>query len=141
MNDTLVNKVQSIERCIARAREEYRLANGNFRSDFSRQDAAILNITRACEQAIDLANHTIRRAKLGVPAESGESFVLLAKARVIPFDLAEKMKAVIGFRNVAVHEYQKLDVAIVERIITAGLDDLLSLTRCIVAFEKHGAPQ
>jgi len=51
MNDTVINKVQSIERCIGRAREEYRLAAGNFQSDLSRQDAAILNVTRACEQA------------------------------------------------------------------------------------------
>jgi hypothetical protein len=30
MNDTVINKVQSIERCIKRAREEYRLAGGIF---------------------------------------------------------------------------------------------------------------
>ena len=57
MNDIVINKVQSIQRCIDRAREEYRLAGRNFASDFSRQDAAIFNITRACQHAIDLANH------------------------------------------------------------------------------------
>ncbi len=60
MNDVVINKVQSIQRCVLRAREEYRAAGGQFQSDYTRQDAAILNITRACEQAIDLANHLIR---------------------------------------------------------------------------------
>jgi RecB family exonuclease len=63
MNDIIINKVQSIQRCIERAREEYSLAGDNFSNDYSRQDAAILNITRSCEQAIDLANHVIKRHK------------------------------------------------------------------------------
>lgn len=138
MNDTVINKVQSIERRIRRAREEYRLAGDNFRTDFSRQDAAVLNVTRACEQAIDLANHTIRTVKLGVPTESAESFFLLARAGVIPLGLAEKLKGMVGFRNVAVHEYQKLDLDIVEKILGTGLDDLLELTRSLVNAERNG---
>ena len=47
MNDIVVNKVQSIQRCVHRAREEHRIAGGVFRQDFTRQDAAILNVTRA----------------------------------------------------------------------------------------------
>ncbi|HLF97501.1 MAG TPA: DUF86 domain-containing protein [Methylococcaceae bacterium] len=138
MNDTVINKVQSIERRIRRAREEYRLAGENFRKDFSRQDAAVLNVTRACEQAIDLANHTIRTVKLGVPTEIAESFYLLARAGVIPLGLAEKLKGMVGFRNVAVHEYQKLDLDIVEKILGTGLDDLLELTRSLVTVETNG---
>ncbi len=71
MNDVVVNKVQSIQRCVLRAREEHRDAGGQFLGDYTRQDAAILNITRACEQAIDLANHLIRSEKLGIPTDSG----------------------------------------------------------------------
>ena len=52
MNDVVVNKVQSIQRRVLRAREEYRAAGGRFLEDYTHQDAAILNITRACEQAI-----------------------------------------------------------------------------------------
>jgi hypothetical protein len=31
-------------------------------------------VTRACEQAIDLANHVIRAEKIGIPTDSAESF-------------------------------------------------------------------
>ena len=65
-----------------RAREEYGLAE-DFRTDYSRQDAALLNITRACEQSIDLANHLIRVFKLGVPTNSRESFSKLEQAEII----------------------------------------------------------
>ena len=47
-DDVLINKAATIERCVARAREEYFRDPGSFGTDFTRQDAAILNIQRAC---------------------------------------------------------------------------------------------
>lgn len=55
-DDVLVNKAATIERCVARAREEYAKDPGTFATDFTRQDAAILNIQRACEAALDMGN-------------------------------------------------------------------------------------
>jgi uncharacterized protein YutE (UPF0331/DUF86 family) len=129
MNDVIVNKVQSIQRCVLRAREEYSAAGQHFQEDFTRQDAAILNITRACEQAIDLANHLIRSEKLGIPTDSAESFALLVKAGVIPAELGSKLRRMVGFRNTVIHEYQTVDVHIVQAVIEAGLDDLLAFAQ------------
>ena len=132
MNDIVIDKVQSIHRCIERAREEYHLAGVDFQSDYSRQDAAILNITRACELAIDLANYVIKTRKIGIPTSSVESFSLLVRKQVIPVQLKEKMSSMVGFRNIAIHEYQKLRIEIIEAIIKTGLDDLLAFSDCIV---------
>lgn len=59
MSDLVVNKIQSIQRCVRRAREEFEADPTTFATDYSRQDAAILNVLRACETAIALANHVI----------------------------------------------------------------------------------
>ena len=126
MNDVILNKVQSIQRCVLRAREEYDAAGGRFLDDYTHQDAAILNITRACEQAIDLANHLIRLEKLGIPTDSAESFELLIRAGIIPAELGGKLKRMVGFRNTVIHEYQQVDVHIVEAVISTGLDELLA---------------
>ena len=67
MNDIVINKTQSMQRCILRAREEHALAGEDFATSLTHQDAAVLNITRACELAIDLANHVIKVEKLGIP--------------------------------------------------------------------------
>lgn len=131
MNDVILNKTQSIQRCIQRARDEYRTSD-NFSSDITRQDAAILNITRGCEQAIDLANHVIRSRKLGIPADSGSSFDLLASSGIISEHLASKLRKMIGFRNIAVHEYQRIEISIVEKIITETLDDLLKFSEIMI---------
>lgn len=76
MNDTLIQKIQSTQRCIQRAREIYRKHQNHFLQDLDVQDAAVLNLIRCCELAIDMANYIIKRDKLGIPSSSAESFEL-----------------------------------------------------------------
>ncbi|MEA3291813.1 MAG: DUF86 domain-containing protein, partial [Pseudomonadota bacterium] len=102
-----------------------------FEEDSMRQDAIAVNLQRACEACIDLANHTIRIRKLGLPKESRESFGLLAREEVIPLDLAKKLQGMVGFRNVLVHEYTKLDIGLMVDVIENRLEDLLDFTNLI----------
>jgi uncharacterized protein YutE (UPF0331/DUF86 family) len=125
MNDTIINKIQSIERCIERAREIYTKNEKDFLIDFDAQDAAVLNVIRACDLAIDLANHLIKLYKMGIPTSSSESFELLMQKHVIPLDLAESLTRMISFRNITVHEYKKINYDIVVRVITEKLNDLI----------------
>ncbi|MEI6746694.1 MAG: HepT-like ribonuclease domain-containing protein, partial [Methylococcaceae bacterium] len=82
MDDVLINKADTIERCVARVREEYDFNPESFETNYTRQDAAILNIQRACEAALDMGQHLIRRDTLGVPQSSRDVFDLLAKDSV-----------------------------------------------------------
>jgi len=126
MNDIVMNKKESIERCIKQIRNYYHLPpNGAFEEDYLRQDAIAMNLQRACEQCIDLANHTIRVRKLGLPKESRDSFRLLATNHIIPQDLAARLEGMIGFRNVLVHEYQRMDIKLMVDVIENRLEDLL----------------
>ena len=122
-DDVLINKAATIERCIHRAREEYHKDPATFATDYTRQDAAILNIQRACEAALDIGQHLIRKHKLGVPQSSRDVFTLLASAGFIPTALADNLKKMVGFRNIAVHEYQRLQVPIAEMVIVHRLQD------------------
>lgn len=126
MNDIVINKIQNIQRCVRRAREEYQADRDGFAANYTRQDAALLNIVRACETAIDLANHVIRSNKLGIPVSSGDSFKLLRAERIIDDRLAERMVKMVGFRNTVVHQYTKVDIRIMETVIVSELDELLA---------------
>jgi uncharacterized protein YutE (UPF0331/DUF86 family) len=131
VDDVLINKSASIERCVARVRQEY--ANSeNFATDFTRQDAAILNIQRACEAALDMGQHLIRRERLGVPQSARDVFTLLAQAAWIDSSLADALKRMVGFRNIAVHEYQRLLLPITVSIITQHLDEFLQYSAAIL---------
>ena len=132
MSTLVLGKVAAIERSVARAREEFAAAGVAFARDFTSQDAAILNILRGCELALDLANILIRERGLGIPQSGRDSFRLLADAHLIESEHAAQLQRMIGFRNIAVHQYQTLDIAIVEAILQRDLDDLLAYAQTIV---------
>jgi uncharacterized protein YutE (UPF0331/DUF86 family) len=73
--------------------------------------------------------------RLGIPVSSADAFDLLARAGIVPRDLAERLRRMIGFRNIAVHAYRDLDLAIVEAVIRTGLDDLVALGDAVLALE------
>lgn len=127
-DDVMINKASTIERCVARAREEYAKGPETFVDDFTRQDAAILNIQRACEAALDMGHYLIRRDRLGVPQSARDVFTLMAQHNLIDDPLADVMRRMVGFRNIAVHDYQKLQSAITVAIIEKHLGDFLDYT-------------
>lgn len=132
MNDVLLNKKESIERCVKQIRLYYSLPSEvPFEDDHLKQDAIAINLQRACEQVIDLANHTIKMKKLGLPKESKESFRLLADNHIIPRALSVGLQKMVGFRNVLVHEYQELDMKLLIEVIDKRLDDLVDFTNHI----------
>ena len=132
MKDVLTGKIQSIHRCVKRAKEEYENLKDNFRNDFSRQDAAILNVIRACEQAIDFASYLIRTRKLGIPNDSSEAFSLLESGRIISPELSEKLQNIVSFRNTVIQEYQKINIDIVVSVIQKDLNNLVRFTDAVV---------
>ncbi len=132
MTDTVLAKVASIQRCILRAREIFRRKQEDFLSDFDAQDIVVLNILRACELSIDLANHLIREKRLGLPKSSAESFLLLAQGGIISTTLAEHLGKMVGFRNISVHEYKIIDYEIVIGIVETGLEDVIAFTEKIL---------
>ena len=137
MFDILLQKKASIERCIKQARDYYAMPSEKpLGEDFLKQDAIVINLQRACEQCIDMANHAIRLKKLGLPADSADSFTLLKKADVIDAELEKKLTGMVGFRNIVVHQYQDIDYKLVEEIIKKHADDLIEFAAILVALPK-----
>lgn len=101
----------------------------------TRQDAAILNIQRACEAALDMGQHLIRRDRLGVPQSARDVFGLLAREERIQQALAERLQRMVGFRNIAVHAYQELQLPIVVAVITDHLVDFTDFSRAVLLGE------
>jgi uncharacterized protein YutE (UPF0331/DUF86 family) len=133
MDDIVLNKAATIERCLRRVTDEYAGDLANLEEDLTRQDSIILNIQRACEASIDLAMHLVRRFALGIPQDSRQAFDLLAEAGRLDTSMAEALKRMVGFRNIAVHDYQKLNLEIVRAIIERHLGDLRGFARHALA--------
>ena len=136
MDDVMLNKAAIIERCLQRIEEEYRGHESRLETDFSRQDAIILNLQRACEAAIDGAMHIVRKQRLGVPQQSRDAFAMLESAGLLDSDLSRGMQAMVGFRNVAMHQYQDLNLGIGRSILEHRLEDFRALASRFVTFAQ-----
>lgn len=123
MDDVLVNKLSTISRCLVRIRAVYNEAGSNFTTDYTRQDSVILNLQRVCEASIDIANYLNKKNGLGIPQSSRDSFQLLFTSGLLSEGIASNMKKMIGLRNIAVHDYQQLNIAIVQSVVTKHLTD------------------
>lgn len=131
MNEVAAQKITSLQRCIGRAREELNKAGATFATSHTEQDAAVLNVIRACETAVDLANMVIRKRRLGIPSETRESFAILRQEQLLPPELSSRLEKMVGFRNLAVHRYVEPDLNIVKAVIRDGLDDLLAFAETV----------
>lgn len=135
MNDIILNKITTIERCVKRVKEVYKNNPENL-SNFTKQDSIILNIQRACEASIDLAMHLVSKYKLGLPKTSRGVFEVLQDKGMLEEHLAISLMNMVGFRNIAVHDYQSLDIDILKSIIEKHVDDFLTFTKVILELEQ-----
>lgn len=140
IDDVLLHKAAIIERCVARVREEYDKGADTFAQDVTRQDSVILNVQRACAAALDMGQHLILRERLGVPQSSRDVFELLVRGGWLEASLLPSMKNMVGFRNIAVHEYQSLQLPIVVSIITKHLGDFMAFSSGILRQDRDKRP-
>jgi uncharacterized protein YutE (UPF0331/DUF86 family) len=89
------------------------------------REVVILNLFVALQETVALATHWLADAGLDVPGSYREIFLDLAQRGMISRDLAERLAAAAGFRNLVAHQYGVLDPARVHAIASAELGDLL----------------
>ncbi len=132
MDNILFNKAESLERCIKRIKEEYIGHEKELHTNHTKQDSIILNIERACQISIDMAMMTIKIKSLGLPKMTRDVFNILEKHSIITEAMSTELKHMVGFRNLAVHDYQEIDINIVESIINKHLITLVEFSKIMI---------
>lgn len=123
LDSVMFNKAAIIERSLRRVLEELSL-NPQL-DNYTHIDAMILNIERACQAAIDLSMHIVASKHLGIPQNSGDSFKILNSNNIITTSIMKDMIGMTGFRNIAIHEYQELEMEILKSIATTNYKSLI----------------
>ncbi len=131
----IINKYEIIERCINRINEEYENNPENL-EEYRRMDCIVLNLQRACEATIDIAMYIISNRKLGIPQTKKEAFKKLEDNNIISKEMSKNMQNMIGFRNIAVHDYKEIDEEILKEVIENHLEDLIEFARQMLNLER-----
>lgn len=121
--DIVLAKTASVQRCLRRIKGVTGLRPDSL-EELDVQDIFVLNLQRAVQASIDLAAHIVASGGLGFADTIKGNFVLLEKDGIINKKLSKKMQAMVGFRNIAIHDYQAVDVKILKAILTKNLKDL-----------------
>ncbi len=121
--DIVLAKCASIDRCLKRI-EKVVGKNPERIDDIDILDIVTLNLQRAAQLAIDLANHLVAAHDLGLPTTLKEPFVLLQQHRSLSAELSLSLQRMVGFRNIAVHDYEVVNPEIVKSIVANHLNDL-----------------
>ena len=129
-DDILLQKVASIERCIIRVSEE--LGKGDLQTNFSTQDAIVLNIQRMAQLCIDAGLHLIKQKNWGLPQSSREIFELLEMEGFIDTDLSNQLQKMVGFRNLAIHQYKSINIDIVVSLAEDGFRDIITFKELLL---------
>lgn len=131
-------KLESMRRCLGRIETKCPSSAEQLAADLDAQDIVSLNLTRAIQLAVDIGAHLIAQMEVPPPDTMGQTFDRLADAGVIGPDLAVRLKKAVGFRNIAVHNYEAIDWAIAHSICTHRLVDFADYARAVFAALDSG---
>ena len=129
-HDVLLAKIAAIRKYLGRIRTATR-GEPESLDNLDVQDIFVLNLQRAVQAAIDLAAHLVADERLGLPNSLKENFALLETARIIEPSLSQSFQAMVGFRNIAVHDYDQLDLGVLKAILGHHLVDLQEFSKTV----------
>lgn len=133
-SEVLQQKLNSIMRCLERLDAKTPARIEELESDIDLQDIVKINLERLIQLSVDCAMIVISiKQWLPVPQTMSESFEVLARNQFIERPLADRLKKATGFRNIAVHEYDKINWNIVFSILTRQLGDFRVLASALDA--------
>jgi uncharacterized protein YutE (UPF0331/DUF86 family) len=134
--DLLLAKASSVRRHLKRIKEKSKIDLKTFLSDLDRQEIVMFNLQMAIQNCVDIAAHIISEEGFGIPDSISEMFYLLEENSYLDNQLTEKMVKVVGFRNLIVHEYAKIEVKQVFDIAQKDIIDLNEYLKSV--FKKLG---
>ena len=124
-------KLETLRYCVQRVAQRCPDAPTLLLQDADTQDIIALNLSRAVQLCVDIGAHLVTSLELTPPYTMGETFDRLAEGGIIDTDLADRLKKAVGFRNVAVHNYERINWEIVHAVCSRHLGDFRTFARAV----------
>lgn len=125
----LQRKLDSLRRCVERVETKCPPSVEALENDPDLQDIVVLNLNRAVQLCVDMALHMLSNAGEPVPETMSDTFRQMARRDMPAADVAENLSKAVGFRNIAVHNHDTINWAIVHAIATRHLDDFRAFAK------------
>jgi uncharacterized protein YutE (UPF0331/DUF86 family) len=133
----LAKKLAAIRDAVARIRDVLPSSADAFRENRTAREIVILNLFIALQEAIALATHWLADEGWDVPQSYGDAFSALADRHILSPDLAHRLRAASGLRNLIAHQYGAVDADRIFDLASNDVEDLLSFCQQLA---QHAGP-
>lgn len=131
-------RLARLDEYASRLRRFENISLEEYLGDYDIQAIVERNLQLAIQVCMDIANYIIARKKLAFPADQENIFTLLGREGIIPRDLANRIKGMVNFRNILVHDYTEIDPKKVHGMLIRGLKDFNDFASAAIKFlEKN----
>ena len=132
MNSVVISsKLESLSRCLDRITSKTPDTLDQLLEDIDMQDILALNLERSIQLCVDIANHILSTLDDSPAMSMAESFQRLSEKEIISNELAANLRRAVGFRNLSVHAYDKIDWNLVWTNFESDLGDLVNFVEII----------
>ncbi|MEW6418604.1 MAG: DUF86 domain-containing protein [Nitrospirota bacterium] len=133
----LGRKITQMETYLGQIREYSKISVTAYKNDWKTQRIVERTLQILIELCIDIANHLISDKGMRLPTGYADTFKVLAENKIISKNLFKIMEKMAKFRNVVVHQYEKIEPSIVVSILHKNLDDFEKYKKAIVKYLSH----
>ena len=129
--EVVEEKLESLRRCLRRIETKCPTEASTLVTDIDLPDIVALNLSRAVQICVDIGAHLIAGMEVQPPDTMGQTFDILTQEGVLNNGLASSLKKAVGFRNIAVHNYESINWEIVHSIVKFHLADFSEFARVV----------
>jgi len=133
----VLRKLSELEEYLGQIREYTNITIEQYSSDWKIQRIIERTLQIMIETCVDVAGHIISDREYRIPKSYADTFRVLHEENILEKELFETMDKMAKFRNIVVHNYDKVDTSIVVIILTKHLDDFLTYKNAIIKILKE----
>ncbi len=132
----IISKLERSDEYFGYLKDIQKVNKKSFLTDYHFYGLAERYLQLEIEVVIDIGKMIIVKEDLKRPEDNGDIISVLADNKVISKKLSEKLIGVVNFRNILVHDYEKIDREIVYKKLQKNLDDFSDFKKSIINFLK-----
>jgi len=132
----ILRKLAELDEYLEQIREYKDITIELYSKDWKTQRVVERTIQMMIEVCVDIAEHIIADRGYRIPTSYADTFRVLSEKDILSKELFNKLEKMARFRNIVVHNYDRIIGEIVIDILKRNLNDFLSYRDAIINLLK-----
>lgn len=135
-HNKIIAKLQALDEYLLYLKELQKVNKNAFLKDYHFFGLAEHYLHLSIEVLLDVAKLLIIAFQFPRPEERKDVFRILHEKKIINAKLFDKLTAIGGFRNILIHEYEKVDKNIIYSYLQNNIEQFREFKKAILIFLK-----